>query len=133
MNLQYKDQSNYNLNSEYCRSLIDPIKSSSNYYQGYDGFNAFNNVRDQFINPKQLDEKYENFSEEDEHLRPNAHSINLDVLKGHKYEIRLNPTLDGAESNYEYICRYDNCGKIFNKTYNLVYHFRVHTNEKPFE
>jgi hypothetical protein len=46
---------------------MDPIKSSSNYYQGYDGFNAFNNVRDQFINPKQLDEKYENFSEEDEH------------------------------------------------------------------
>ena len=63
--------------------------------------------------------------------KPNT--INLDALKGHKYEIRPNSNPHNHESNYEYICKYDNCGKSFNKTYNLVYHFRVHTNEKPFQ
>lgn len=63
--------------------------------------------------------------------QPNA--INLDALKGHKYEIKPCPSNDSHEGNYEYICRYDGCGKSFNKTYNLVYHFRVHTHEKPFQ
>lgn len=133
MNLQYQVESNNGINSEYFKSLMDPVKSMPYYSQLCNEFQALNSLKNQLTESQQIFEKHENFGEEDQHLRANAHSINLDVLKGHKYEIRHHPTQDGAESNYEYICRYDNCGKIFNKTYNLVYHFRVHTNEKPFE
>lgn len=71
------------------------------------------------------------FDDKDDHKFSNC--INLDALKGHKYEIVHNPTEDKNESNYEYICKYSNWGKSFSKTYNLVYHFRVHTQEKPFQ
>jgi len=60
-------------------------------------------------------------------------SINFDVLEGHQYEVVANPESENGESNYNYICKYDGCGRTFTKTYNLVYHFRVHTNEKPFQ
>lgn len=59
--------------------------------------------------------------------------INFDVLKGHKYQIVPNSKSKKSENNYLYIWKYDNCNKSFSKTWNLVYHFRVHTNEKPFE
>mmetsp|Transcript_29605 Transcript_29605/g.33924 ORF Transcript_29605/g.33924 Transcript_29605/m.33924 type:complete len:93 (+) Transcript_29605:393-671(+) len=57
--------------------------------------------------------------------------INFKALEGHKYEIRECDS--GKDDNhFEYICKYDGCNKTFSKTYNLVYHFRVHTSEKPF-
>jgi uncharacterized Zn-finger protein len=59
--------------------------------------------------------------------------INYDVLKGHPYEIRENPEKDKKKGARQYICRYPGCGKVFYKTWNLVYHFRIHTNEKPFQ
>ena len=59
--------------------------------------------------------------------------INLDALNGHPYEIVANPKAENEHNKHLYICRYWGCGKTFSKTYNLVYHFRVHTNEKPFE
>lgn len=72
-------------------------------------------------------------AEEADRNHRHSSGINLDVLKGHKYKIVYKPTTDSNESNYEYIWKYGNCGKVFNKTYNLVYHFRVHTHEKPFK
>ena len=39
--------------------------------------------------------------EDDINKHPSA--INLDVLKGHKYEIVYKPTSDSSEGNYEYI------------------------------
>lgn len=36
-------------------------------------------------------------------VRGHANTINLDVLKGHEYEIRYNPTANNTEGNYEYI------------------------------
>lgn len=62
-------------------------------------------------------------------------TINYKVLEGHKYEIRpnLDPNFKSSDSKSLYVCKYDGCGKTFTKTYNLVYHFRVHTQEKPFE
>ncbi|CAI2370868.1 unnamed protein product [Moneuplotes crassus] len=57
--------------------------------------------------------------------------VNYEVLKGHKYEILPNPK-KGMKNARIFVCKYDNCNKIFSKTWNLVYHFRVHTKEKPF-
>lgn len=57
--------------------------------------------------------------------------VNYEVLKGHKYEIRPNPN-KGEKNARIFVCKYDNCNKVFSKTWNLVYHFRVHTKEKPF-
>ena len=59
--------------------------------------------------------------------------INFKALEGHKYEIKPNPKAKRTDNKYLYVCKYDNCDKVFTKTWNLVYHFRVHTNEKPFE
>jgi len=58
--------------------------------------------------------------------------INYKALEGHKYEIKPNHNSTNSDSNYLYICKYDDWNKVFFKTWNLVYHFRVHTQEKPF-
>ncbi|CAI2377295.1 unnamed protein product [Moneuplotes crassus] len=59
-------------------------------------------------------------------------SINYSVLEGHPYEIIDNPKT--SEKNRKlYICKYSNCGKVFKKTWNLVYHFRVHEKEAAYE
>ena len=58
--------------------------------------------------------------------------VNYDVLEGHKYEIRENPDKDKCINKRIYICKYDNCNRVFSKTWNMVSHFRVHTNEKPY-
>ncbi|CAI2376250.1 unnamed protein product [Moneuplotes crassus] len=57
--------------------------------------------------------------------------VNYEVLKGHKYEILPNPK-KGMKNARIFVCKYNNCDKVFSKTWNLVYHFRVHTKEKPF-
>ena len=58
--------------------------------------------------------------------------VNYDILKDHKYEIIVNPDREKCRNTRVYICKYEGCGKSFTKTWNLVYHFRVHTKEKPF-
>lgn len=58
--------------------------------------------------------------------------VNYKVLQGHQYEIVDNPDKKSCVNKRLYICKYDNCNKIFTKTWNLVSHFRVHTNEKPY-
>ena len=60
-------------------------------------------------------------------------SINYKALEGHSYEIKPNPNPKQSDSKHLYICKYDGCDKVFTKTYNLIYHFRVHTKEKPFK
>lgn len=59
--------------------------------------------------------------------------INYDALKGHPYEITENLDKKTKKKGSKlYICRYYGWNKVFYKTWNLVYHFRVHTNEKPY-
>ena len=59
--------------------------------------------------------------------------VNYKVIEGHKYEIKLNPDRNNCVNKRLYICKYDNCNKVFTKTWNLVSHFRIHTNEKPYQ
>lgn len=58
--------------------------------------------------------------------------VNYSVLEGHQYEIKPNPKHGSCKNTRIYVCKYDNWNKEFSKTWNLVYHFRVHTKEKPF-
>lgn len=60
-------------------------------------------------------------------------TVNYDVLRGHMYEIIDNPDKGKCVNKRLYICRYNNCNAIFTKTWNLVSHFRIHTNEKPYK
>ena len=59
--------------------------------------------------------------------------VNYSILKDHHYEIIENPDRESAKNSRIYICKYEGCNKTFTKTWNLVYHFRLHTKEKPFE
>ena len=46
-------------------------------------------------------------------------------------EHRYNPRT--KRTNKIIICKYEGCGKEFNKTWNVLDHFKTHTGEKPFE
>mmetsp|Transcript_6545 Transcript_6545/g.7510 ORF Transcript_6545/g.7510 Transcript_6545/m.7510 type:complete len:159 (+) Transcript_6545:2-478(+) len=59
--------------------------------------------------------------------------INYRILEGHKYEILDNPDKDNCVNKRIYVCKYGECNKVFTKTWNLVSHFRIHTNEKPYQ
>jgi hypothetical protein len=87
-------------------------------------------------NRKWWDWQFENHDRESndkDNASESKTGINFKVLEGHPYEIVPNPKADFEHNKHLYICRYEECGKTFAKTYNLVYHFRVHTNEKSFE
>jgi uncharacterized Zn-finger protein len=58
--------------------------------------------------------------------------VNYDALEGHKYAIKPNLRRGNCKNTRIYVCKYDNWNKEFSKTWNLVYHFRVHTKEKPY-
>ena len=58
--------------------------------------------------------------------------VNFGALMNHQYEIVENPDRESKRNTRIYICKYKDWGKAFTKTWNLIYHFRVHTKEKPF-
>lgn len=58
--------------------------------------------------------------------------VNYEALQGHKYAIKPNLERGSCKNTRIYIWKYDNWNKEFSKTWNLVYHFRVHTKEKPY-
>lgn len=59
--------------------------------------------------------------------------VNYEPLKGHPYEIRMNPNKGNSKNTRIYIWKYPWWNKEFSKTWNLVYHFRTHTRTKPFK
>lgn len=91
------------------------------------------------VNPTQHPDRNSvtsNFKKEvsiDKLMQGKRDMVNYDVLRGHKFEIKTNPERGIEKNTRVYICKYDNWNKTFSKTWNLVYHFRVHTNEKPYK
>mmetsp|Transcript_6525 Transcript_6525/g.7281 ORF Transcript_6525/g.7281 Transcript_6525/m.7281 type:complete len:142 (-) Transcript_6525:88-513(-) len=65
-------------------------------------------------------------------VRKSKRGINFDVLAGYPYRIVDNPNLL-EKSRKLYICKFTGCNKIFKKTWNLVYHFRVHLKVTPYQ
>mmetsp|Transcript_23973 Transcript_23973/g.27610 ORF Transcript_23973/g.27610 Transcript_23973/m.27610 type:complete len:165 (+) Transcript_23973:153-647(+) len=90
-------------------------------------------VEREVLNKQQKD------AEEDKSEKPKHANyrdmINHDALKDAKceYELKPNTNQKNGKGLWQYICRHNNCNKVFYKTWNLIYHFRTHTNIKPFE
>ena len=57
----------------------------------------------------------------------------LEKLKMHPCDIKHTYNPETKRMNKLLTCLYDNCGKQFTKTWNILDHFKVHTGEKPFK
>ena len=75
------------------------------------------------------------YKEDSEELcdKPKRDMINYEALQGHPYQIIDNPDRDNGKGAKLYICKYSGWNKSFSKTWNLVYHFRTHYNNKPYK
>ena len=71
---------------------------------------------------KELDESSSEFT-----------SSKSSIVNQYSHEVisRYNDKL--SKTQKVFVCRYKGCGKEFTKSWNLVYHARIHTNEKPFK
>lgn len=53
-------------------------------------------------------------------------------LSEYKYSVCYKFNEESWRNLRYYICEYDNCGRLFNKTWNFIDHVRIHTGDKPF-
>lgn len=57
----------------------------------------------------------------------------FEKLKDHPVDIKQTYNPETKRMNKVITCMYDNCGKKFTKTWNILDHFKVHTGVKPFQ
>ena len=116
--------------------------------QNIDEANKTDNFFQQDINvdvpsgysPIEQDEKQEGLEEEAQNLFPQPDNNNSYSNPDNWYtdcELQRELTIpliwnEMKVGKNEYVWKYENCNKKFTKAYNLIYHLRVHTGEKPF-
>lgn len=80
-----------------------------------------------------ISESSRNYDETNEKQKQRRDMINYKILEGHQYEIVDNPDKNNCTNKRLYVWKYGGWDKTFTKTWNLVSHFRIHTNEKPYQ
>ncbi|CAI2386064.1 unnamed protein product [Moneuplotes crassus] len=65
------------------------------------------------------------------HYKVKRASINL--MEGMRYKTLYKHNKATGRVLRYFICKYDNCNKVYNKTWNFMDHARTHTGEKPYK
>mmetsp|Transcript_16647 Transcript_16647/g.18503 ORF Transcript_16647/g.18503 Transcript_16647/m.18503 type:complete len:169 (-) Transcript_16647:95-601(-) len=63
----------------------------------------------------------------------NVKKANIAPMKNHKYLTVYKHNKGTGRVLRYFICKYDNCERKFNKTWNFIDHVRIHTGEKPYK
>eukprot|EP00345_Euplotes_harpa_P014987 CAMPEP_0168349502 /NCGR_PEP_ID=MMETSP0213-20121227/20463_1 /TAXON_ID=151035 /ORGANISM="Euplotes harpa, Strain FSP1.4" /LENGTH=223 /DNA_ID=CAMNT_0008359473 /DNA_START=343 /DNA_END=1015 /DNA_ORIENTATION=- len=71
--------------------------------------------------------------EQDNSQKLSKSDINLELLKDFPYETEVRGNELDGKPLLIYICKYNNCGKEFTRTWNILDHARMHSGVKPFE
>ncbi|CAI2372490.1 unnamed protein product [Moneuplotes crassus] len=69
-------------------------------------------------------------------LPPKSYSVkkaNVGELNKYDFEISYSKNEKTGRTLRYYICKYDECRRKFNKTWNFIDHARIHTGEKPYK
>lgn len=53
-------------------------------------------------------------------------------LENYKYDVNYQTNKNTGRVIRYYICKYGDCNKRFNKTWNFIDHVRIHTGERPY-
>lgn len=62
----------------------------------------------------------------------NVKKANIAPMKDYKYETAYKQNKTTGRVLRYFICKYENCNRKFNKTWNFIDHVRIHTGEKPY-
>lgn len=58
--------------------------------------------------------------------------LNLDLLKDFDYEIVMKKNESTGNWNTVYKCKFQDCNKIMERTWNMIDHARMHKGIKPY-
>ena len=63
----------------------------------------------------------------------NVKKANIAPMRDYNFETLYRQNKKTGRILRYFICKYDNCNRKFNKTWNFIDHVRIHTGEKPYK